>query len=163
MIDFHAGNDKNLNNWNIVLSPAMQRDVFKMYEEIEQLSSRSLKTEEAILDMHNFITVVLERIELHNEFRAFKYGTAGRHQSSNSFQARFDTMVAVGGGAVTPNIHTNPESLRITHDNTEEMFYKQSVITQGVTLKASVLDQQQPHSFTGEEPNNDKMNDTPGI
>ena len=31
-LDYHAGNQSN--NWNIVLSPAMQRDIFKMYDEI---------------------------------------------------------------------------------------------------------------------------------
>jgi hypothetical protein len=64
------------------MSPAMQRDMFKMYEEIDQLSARSQKTEEAILDLHNFITVVLERIELHNEYRAFAFGVFQGHMAS---------------------------------------------------------------------------------
>jgi len=59
----------------------MQRDIFKMYEEIDQYSARSIKTEESILDLHNFITVVLERIELHNEYRAFAFGVFLGHMA----------------------------------------------------------------------------------
>jgi hypothetical protein len=43
-----------------------------MYDEIEQLSCR--KNAETVIDLHNFITVVLERIELHNEYRMFMFG-----------------------------------------------------------------------------------------
>ena len=76
------------------MSNAMQRDIFRMYDEIEQLSNRSVKAEEAFLDLHNFITVVLERIELHNEYRAFMFAP---HNLNIKIDSRVDTMV-VGGG-----------------------------------------------------------------
>ena len=86
-LDFHGGSAGN--TWQIVLSPAMQRDIFRMYDEIEQLSCR--KNAETVIDLHNFITVVLERIELHNEYRMFMLG------NSKTTEA-----IVVGGGSVTP-------------------------------------------------------------
>jgi hypothetical protein len=85
-LDFHGGSAGN--SWQIVLSPAMQRDIFRMYDEIEQLSCR--KNAETVIDLHNFITVVLERIELHNEYRMFMFGNIKTE------------AIVVGGGSVTP-------------------------------------------------------------
>jgi hypothetical protein len=47
----------------------------------------------------------------------------------------------IGPGINTPNIMTNPHSLRLTH-NTEDFYNKNgsSIVTSGPMLKASVLD-----------------------
>lgn len=80
------------------MSSAMQRDVFRMYDEIEQFSNRSSKTEEALLDLHNFITVLLERIELHNEYRTFMQSNVNPiHNQTVKIDSRGETMI-VGGG-----------------------------------------------------------------
>jgi flagellin-like hook-associated protein FlgL len=78
------------------MSNAMQRDIFRMYDEINQISNRSQKSEEAILDMHNFITVVLERIELHNEYRTFMFSNMNNH--TVKIDSRLENNMVVGGG-----------------------------------------------------------------
>lgn len=72
-----------------------------MYDEIEQFTNRSSKTEEALLDLHNFITVVLERIELHNEYRTFMFSNNAPHNHTVKIDSRVETML-VGGGQITP-------------------------------------------------------------
>jgi hypothetical protein len=49
----------------------MQKEIFRLYEEI---SDQETQNEEAVMALHNFITVVLERIELHNEYRSIVFG-----------------------------------------------------------------------------------------
>ena len=51
-----------------------------MYEEITELDSHSAFG--ATIDLHCFITVVLERIELHNEYRALVFGSQRTSLSS---------------------------------------------------------------------------------
>lgn len=48
-----------------------------------------------MLDLHNFITVVLERIELHNEYRTFMFSNMNNH--TVKMDSRVENMV-VGGG-----------------------------------------------------------------
>jgi hypothetical protein len=54
---------------------------------------------------------------------------------ANNHTSKIDNRVEnmiVGGGQVTPQAYTNPESLRITHNTNEgELFFKQSIISLG--------------------------------
>lgn len=75
-IDFHAGNEKS---WSAVFSHVMQKDIMKMWDEVNsetQRSSHSSKKdqEEAVKEMVQMVAVILERIELHNEYRALVFG-----------------------------------------------------------------------------------------
>jgi hypothetical protein len=70
-MDFHASNEKS---WSMVLSQVMLRDIFKMYDEITAENVKGTKKDEAVIDMMNFVSALIERIDLHNEYRAIAYG-----------------------------------------------------------------------------------------
>lgn len=118
-LDYHAGNEKN---WFAVFSNPMQRELLKMYEEVNasesQRSSLGSKREqeEAIRDMLQMTMVILERIELHNEYRAMTFGTIPTMNITVKVDSKADTSLGVVVNPVMIGSFAQVDSMRLTHD-----------------------------------------------
>ncbi len=115
-MDYHAGHEKT---WSAVFSPAMQRDLLKMYEEITMESHRSSpkpEHEEAVNDLMHMIMLILERIELHNEYRALAFGLIPTMNITVKVDSKADTSLATNTVMVTSYNHPVVETARVTHD-----------------------------------------------
>ena len=118
-LDYHAGNEKS---WSAVFSPAMQRDLIKMYEEVTTVvreSHRSTKKEqeEAVNDLLHMIMVILERIELHNEYRAMTFGLIPTMNITVKVDSKADTNLSNAPMIVSSYIPGTDSSVRLTHDS----------------------------------------------
>jgi hypothetical protein len=119
-LDYHAGNEKN---WFAVFSNPMQRELLKMYEEVTAMESQRSSVggprkeqEEAVRDMLQMIMVILERIELHNEYRAMTFGTIPTMNITVKVDSKADTSLGVVVSPVMIGSFTQVDSMRLTHD-----------------------------------------------
>lgn len=121
-MDFHASNEKS---WPLVLSSSMLRDIFRMYDEITLENQRGIKREDAVIDMMNFVSALIERIDLHTEFRALAFSGF----PTMNITVKMDSKVESSQNnlpAITTLTSFNPvESVRVTHDTERLKFLSQ--------------------------------------
>jgi hypothetical protein len=100
----------------------MQRDLLKMYEEVTAMESQrssvgpKKEQEEAVRDMLQMIMVILERIELHNEYRAMTFGMIPTMNITVKVDSKADTSLGVVVNPVMIASFAQVDSMRLTHD-----------------------------------------------
>jgi len=131
----------------------MQRDLLKMYEEVTIETPRSSLTPkrdqgEAVSDLLHMIMSILERIELHTEYRALTFGQIPTMNITVKLDSKADTSLGVV--EVNPMLVTsyNPvDSVRLTHDSER---LKQLALPKG-SLRASYQGSSYEHSLQEDE------------